>query len=372
VLRAIGEAPARLESLDVFRGLTIAAMILVSTPGTWTAVYAPLDHAIWNGWTPTDLVFPFLLFAMGAAVPFALSRRRGDPRRVRRHVLRRAALLFALGLLLNAIETAPPLNLETFRIPGVLQRIALVYGAAAALTERTSLRTQMLAALAGLSGYWALLTLVPVPGVGSGVLTPEGNLASYVDRALLGRHLLTPVYDPEGLLSTIPAIVTALAGVFAGAWLKEGGGRRRTLMLWSAGFAAMVAGFAWNRVLPINKNLWTSSFALFSAGLAAQTIAICHWLVDTLRWHAWSRPLAAYGRNTLAVYFLSVGFDAVLTRWRIGDGSLKGVLYRTGFASWLRPCCGAEAASLAYAIVYVALWGFVLFELHRRRIFIGV
>jgi predicted acyltransferase len=317
-------------------------------------------------------VYPFLLFAMGAAVPFALSRRRGDPRRVRRHVLRRAALLFALGLLLNAIETAPPLNLETFRIPGVLQRIALVYGAAAALTERTSLRTQMLAALAGLSGYWALLTLVPVPGVGSGVLTPEGNLASYVDRALLGRHLLTPVYDPEGLLSTIPAIVTALAGVFAGAWLKEGGGRRRTLMLWSAGFAAMVAGFAWNRVLPINKNLWTSSFALFSAGLAAQTIAICHWLVDTLRWHAWSRPLAAYGRNTLAVYFLSVGFDAVLTRWRIGDGSLKGVLYRTGFASWLRPCCGAEAASLAYAIVYVALWGFVLFELHRRRIFIGV
>src|SRR5215831_19205992 len=211
----MSDPPARLESLDVFRGLTIAGMILVSTPGTWTAVYAPLDHAIWNGWTPTDLVFPFLLFAMGAALPFALSRRRGEPRGIRRHVLRRAALLFALGLLLNAIETAPPLNLETFRIPGVLQRIALVYAAVAALTERTSLRTQVLAALAGLFGYWALLTLVPVPGIGAGVLTPDGNLASYIDRAVLGHHLLTPVYDPEGLLSTIPAIATALAGVFA-------------------------------------------------------------------------------------------------------------------------------------------------------------
>src|SRR5262249_6205387 len=198
---------------------------------------------------------------MGAAVPFALSRRRGDPRRVRRHIVRRAALLFALGLLLNAIEAAPPLSLATFRIPGVLQRIALVYAAIAVLTERTSLRTQVFAALGLLFGYWALLLLVPVPGVGAGVLTPEGNLASYIDRTVLGRHLLTPLYDPEGLLSTVPAIATALAGVFAGAWLKEPGARQRTLTLWAAGFAAMIAGFAWDRALPINKNLWTSSFA---------------------------------------------------------------------------------------------------------------
>jgi predicted acyltransferase len=154
--------------------------------------------------------------------------------------------------------------------------------------------------------------------------------------------------------------------------LKEPGAHRRTLTLWLAGFAAMLAGFAWSRVFPINKNLWTSSFALFSAGLAAQTIAICHLLIDTLQWRAWSRPLAAFGRNTLAAYFLSVGFDAVLTRWRVADGSLKSVLYRVGFASWLRPCCGAEAASLGYALAYVAVWGVVLFELHRRRIFIGI
>src|SRR5436190_14515484 len=171
----MSDAPARLDSLDIFRGATIAAMILVSTPGSWNAVYAPLDHAVWNGWTPTDLVFPFLLFAMGAAVPFALERRRGAPRRVRVHVLRRATILFLLGLLLNAIETPPPLDLATFRIPGVLQRIAIVYLAVAWLTEHGSLRVQIATVVAALAGYWAALTLIPVPGIGAGVLTPEGN-----------------------------------------------------------------------------------------------------------------------------------------------------------------------------------------------------
>jgi predicted acyltransferase len=284
-------------------------------------------------------------------------------------IAKRGAVIFLVGLALNLLPGFDP---ATVRIPGVLQRIALVYAATAALTERTSLRTQVLTAIAALLGYWALLTLVPVPGAGAGALTPEGNLASYIDRALLGRHLLTPTYDPEGLLSTIPAIATALAGVFAGDWLNARRAPHRTLALWMAGFAAMLAGFAWGRVFPINKNLWTSSFALFSAGLAAQTIAICHGLIDTLRWRSWSRPLSAYGRNTLAAYFLSVGLDAVLTRWRVGDSSLKGMVYRDAFAAWLRPCCGAEAASLAYALVYVALWGAVLFELHRRRLFIGI
>src|SRR5213592_3718692 len=159
----------RLESLDVFRGATIAAMILVSTPGTWEAVYWPLEHATWDGWTPTDLVFPFLLFAMGAAVPFAMARRRGTERRIRRHVIRRALILFAIGLALNAIETPLPLVWSTFRIPGVLQRIALVYAAVAGLAERTSWRTQAAAAAAALVGYWAVMVLVPVPGAGRGV-----------------------------------------------------------------------------------------------------------------------------------------------------------------------------------------------------------
>jgi predicted acyltransferase len=364
--------PQRLDSLDVFRGLTIAAMILVSTPGTWSAVYTPLDHAAWHGWTLTDLVFPFLLFAMGAAVPFALARRRGTPRRVRRHVGRRAVILFALGLILNAIETAPPLHWATFRIPGVLQRIALVYLAVAWLTERASPRTQIAVAMSALVGYWAALSLIPVPGIGAGVLTPSGNLASFIDRALLGRHLLDPRFDPEGLLSTVPAVVTALCGVFAGDWLKETPQRHRAAWLWAAGFAAMLSGLAWGSVFPINKNLWTSSFALFSTGIAAQVLAAFYWLVE-VQGRAWSSAFVVYGRNPLAAYFLSVGCDSLLTHWTVVDGaSLKSVLYRTVFASWLRPCCGAEAASLGYALAYVVVWGAILSAMYRRRIFIGI
>src|SRR5262245_45946449 len=194
-------------------------MILVSTPGTWEAVHPWLEHAPWNGWTLADLVFPFLLFAMGAAVPFALERRRGR-QSLRRHVIRRAMLLFALGLLLNAIETPPPLSLATFRIPGVLQRIALVYLAVSWLTERTSTRTQVAVAIGALLGYWAAIAWIPVPGCARPTLSGECNIGSFIDRLVFGRHLLYPTWDPEGLLSTVPAIATALFGVFAG--LAEG------------------------------------------------------------------------------------------------------------------------------------------------------
>jgi predicted acyltransferase len=363
----------RLEALDVFRGLAIAAMILFSTPGSWSAVYTPLDHALWHGWTVTDLVFPFLLFAMGAAVPFALGRRRAAERRVGTHIARRALILFALGLLLNAIEATPPLHLATFRIPGVLQRIAIVFLAVAWLTEHASRRAQIASVAAALAGYWAALTFIPVPGVGAGMLTPEGNLASYIDRALLGRHLLNRFSDPEGILSTLPAIATAMCGVIAGDWLKERRQAHHSVWLFTAGLLAMIAGLAWHRTFPINKNLWTSSFALFSAGLAAQALALFHWVVDVRGWRGWSRPLLVYGRNPLAAYFLSVGGDSLLTRVSVGgSGSLKGIVYRSMFVPWLRPCCGAEAASLGYAIVYVVLWGVLLGEMYRRRIFIRI
>jgi len=238
------------------------------------------------------------------------------------------------------------------------------------LTAFASWRLQVGIASLLLFGYWLLLLVVPVPGAGAGVLTPTGNLASFVDRALLGGHLLTPSYDPEGLLSTLPAIATALCGVFAGDWLKAPRARHRSLWLFIAGVVATVVGLGWGRLFPINKNLWTSSFAMFSAGLAAQALAACHWLIDTVGWRAWSRPFSAYGRNPLAAYFLSVGFDSVLTNWLVGGGeSLKGFLYRATFASWLRP---PEAASLAYAIAYVVLWAVVLTGMYRRRIFIGI
>jgi len=372
-----GAPRQRLDSLDVFRGVTIAAMILVSTPGSWTAVYPPLDHALWHGWTPTDLIFPFLLFAMGAAVPFAMARRRGEPRVVRRHVLRRAAILFALGLVLNAIES-PPIDWAAFRIPGVLQRIALVYLAVTWMTERMSICAQVAVVVAALAGYWTAMTWIPVPGVGAGVLTPEGNLASFVDRALLGRHLLTKLYDPEGLLSTVPAVATAMAGVFAGRWLKAPPDTvpesdRRTAWMFAAGCIAAFAGLAWGRVFPINKNLWTSSFALLAAGIAAAVMAVCHFVVDSRGWRAWSRTFMAFGRNPLMVYFLSVGLDSILTRSVVGDGApLKSAIYYGFFLPTFQPCCGAETASLAYAVAYVVLWGAVMLEMHRRRFYIGI
>ena len=371
----IRHANGRLDSLDVFRGATIAAMILVSTPGTWEAVYAQLDHAAWNGWTLTDLVFPFLLFAMGAAVPVALSRRKAANRRLPRHIVRRGLILFALGLLLNAIQAKPPVSLRTFRIPGVLQRIAIVYVAIAWLTERTTRRTQAIVAVGALLGYWAVMTLVPVPGVGAGVLTPEGNLASFVDRSILGSHLAFMTWDSEGLLSTIPAVTTALAGVFSSAWLVRAQFKRHhTAYLLAAGAGAMALGWWWGRAFPINKNLWTSSFALFTAGLAVETLALAHWLLDIHHWRGWSTPFVAFGRNPLAAYFLSIGLDSVLSRWIVtpGGASLKWVLYRAAFASWAEPCCGPEAASLLYAVAYTTLWGVVLWIMYRRRIFVGI
>jgi predicted acyltransferase len=368
-------ASGRFVSLDVFRGLTIAAMILVSTPGTWDAVYWPLDHALWNGWTLADLVFPFLLFAMGAAVPVALARRRRTPKHLWRHVIRRALVLFGLGLALNALDPSARFSLSTFRIPGVLQRIAIVYLAVAWLTEKTSLRTQAIVAVAALAGYWAAMTMIPVPFWGPGILTPDGNLAAFVDRAVLGRHLVHITWDSEGLLSTIPAIVTALAGVLAGHWLlRSPRPRHESLLLFLIGIGVAAIGLLWDRVFPINKNLWTSSFVLLSGGLAVATLALCHWLLDVQRWRGWSTPFAALGRNALAIYVLSVGLDNLMTRWNLltRGASIKWEVYWYGFGAWLAACCPTETASLAYALAYTALWAALATVAYRRHVFVGI
>jgi predicted acyltransferase len=376
---AAGAPPERLHALDVFRGFTIAAMVLVNNPGTWAAVYRPLTHAEWHGWTPTDLVFPFFLFIVGVSIPLALGQRRargaGRARLVAR-VVWRAAIIFALGLVLNGVAAFRFVgDLDTIRVMGVLQRIALCYGAAALVFLGTSARVQVALVALLLLGYWALLVLVPVPGFGPGDLGREGNLAAWLDRLVLGRHIYRggKVYDPEGLLSTLPAIATTLTGVLAGQWLVTARSQlRRVGGLVGVGTAALVVGLAWGEWFPINKALWTSSYALFTAGAATLGLAVCMLVVGREPPWRWTTPFIVFGTNALALFFLSTLGALLLITTPIaevaGTTTLHAWLYRRLFAPWASPV----NASLAWAVTYLLVWLGAMWLLYWRRIFIRV
>jgi predicted acyltransferase len=354
--------PTRLLSLDAFRGLTVAAMVLVNNPGTWQAVYAPLRHAEWHGWTPTDLIFPFFLFIVGVAIPLALGRRiAGGAGRseVILKILRRSVIVFGLGLLLHAV---PDFDFANIRIPGVLQRIAVCYLVAALVFVWTGWRTQAALVAVLLVGYWAALTLVPVPGFGAGRLDPEGNLAAYVDRLVLGRHIwrAARVYDPEGVLSTLPAIATTLMGVLAGRWLKAGRTREATAFgLLMAGVVGVGLGELWAVWLPVNKALWTSSYAVLTAGAALMALALCYWLVEVRGVRGWTRPFVVLGVNALALFFVSTLVARLLIAFK-----LHAWLFAHLFAPWAAPV----DASLAFAVAYLAVWFALMWLLDRRGV----
>ena len=366
-------APPRLLSVDALRGLTVAAMVLVNNPGTWSAVYGPLQHAEWHGWTPTDMVFPFFLFVVGVSIPLALGpalERGASGLPVR--VLRRAAVIFALGLLLHALPFFP---LATLRIPGVLQRIAVCYLLAALLVGATrgarGWRVQAVTAGVLLVGYWLLMTKVAAPGQVAGDLSPDGNLAGYVDRLVLGsRHIwqATRVYDPEGILSTLPATATTLLGVLAGHWLRAGqvtgrAGAQIVGGLAVGGVAAAALGWLWGLSFPVNKPLWTSSYALLMAGLAALALAAGHWVIEVRGRRAWAVPFAVLGVHALTLFFLSSMMAKLLFIVRVGAGGprLQTWLFEHVFAPWASPV----DASLAYALVYVLLWWALMWALDR-------
>jgi predicted acyltransferase len=366
---AVPTRPERLLSLDVFRGLTVAAMLLVNNPGTWSAVYDPLEHAAWHGWTPTDLVFPFFLFIVGVSMAYSLLPRleQGDARgRLFGRAAKRSAILVGLGLLLAAFPYYN-LDLSHLRIPGVLQRIGLAFFLASAVVLFARPRAQAGVAAGLLLGYWAAMTLVPVPGFGAGNLGKEGNLAAYVDRALLGTdHLWASArtWDPEGLMSTLPAVATVLLGVFAGRWMRsERSPAERLVGLFLAGNAAVVAGLVWNEAFPINKNLWTSSYVVFTAGLALHTLAVCYWLVDVRGRRRWAMPFAWFGMNAIFAFFLSGVMGRLLYMVKVSDGRpIKDVIFGAAFDSWLP----AHDASLAFALCFVALWTAIVWAMHRR------
>ncbi len=361
----------RLYSLDAFRGLTIAGMILVNNPGSWSHVYAPLRHAEWHGCTPTDLIFPFFLFIVGVAVPFSFGKRleRGDSRgRMVLHVTRRAAILFALGLLMRAV---PHFDFATLRIMGVLQRIGLVYLVAAPAYLFLGVRGRGGLTAGLLLGYWALMALVPVPGYGAGDLSPDGNLAAYLDRLIMPNRLWAGTWDPEGLLSTLPAIATTLLGIFTGEWLRSDGSYGRKLSgLLLTGVLLIVLGLIWGAAFPVNKALWTSSYVLYTAGAGLLLLGFFYWVMEMLGYTAWARPLVIYGMNAIAVFVASGMVAKQIGLIRVGSEgqSMKAWIYEALFASWAGPLNG----SLAFALSYVLAWLAIMWILYRRRIFIKI
>src|SRR5947209_8936575 len=344
-------ATGRMTSLDVFRGITIAGMILVNNPGTWDAIYSPLEHSKWDGWTPTDLVCPFFLFIVGVSITLALARRAesgGSKRDLYLKIVRRSLIIFAIGLALSDFPYNDP---ATFRIPGVLQRIAVCYLFASVIFLNTSWRTQALIVAALLLAYWAILIFIPAPGFAAGDLSMAGSIASYVDRSVFGAHTWKPLYDPEGILSTTGALATTLIGVLTGHFLRT---RREPLekvaAMFAAGAACVIVGWAWNYWFPVNKALWTSAYVVFTAGMALELLALCYWLIDIKKLDRWAKPFLVFGTNALTVYFLSEFFVLLASLIRFPPPArdsveLLGLVYAKLFASWASPA----SASLTLA-----------------------
>ena len=370
---AVAAAPAatRLVSLDVFRGLTMAAMVIVNNPGDWGTVYAPLLHAPWDGWTPTDLIFPFFLFIVGVSI--TLSRKSASTAAI----LRRGLIIFGLGLFLAGY---PRFDVTRWRIPGVLQRIAVCYVVAAFAFRATSgdrrrQGTLMLTfAIALCAAYWLVMMHVPVPGGFAGDLSPEGNLGAYLDRALMGGHLWRPGWDPEGLLSTIPAIATTLFGIVAGLCINADmpAGRKVTALA-AGGLAGIVLGELWNLVFPINKNLWTSSYSVFMAGAAAWFLALCYWAIDVKGWRGWTKPFVILGTNAITLFVASGLLVKTLALIRIaGPEGTPITVSRYAYLHYFVPLASPKNASLLYAVANLAVLFGLLAWMYRRRLFLKV
>lgn len=368
-------ASERLLSLDAFRGLTMALMVLVNNAGNGDDSYMQLRHSEWNGWTITDTVFPSFLWIVGVAITLSLGKRlaKGIPRtRLLLDVCRRSAILFVLGL---AVYAFPHFNLATQRILGVLQRIAICFLVASAIYLFTGVRGQI-AWLAGLlAAYWIMMTFVPVPGYGPGRQDVEGNFAHYVDRLVLGSHnyASTRTWDPEGVVSTLPSIATTLFGVLAGGLLQfRRSLRQRVAWLFGVGVLLLAAGSICGLWMPINKKIWSDSFSLFMAGLDFMVFAALAWLIDGLGWHKPVRPLVILGMNAIAIYLVSEFAAETLSaiRWHSPTGpvSLQGYLY----SHWFAPLGSPPNASLLYSLAFTAAMYLVAWAMYRRGWFLRV
>ncbi len=366
--------PQRSLALDAFRGFAIAAMILVNSPGSWEHVYAPLRHAAWHGCTPTDLIFPFFLFVTGAALHYAF-RQLGPAALAAQlpRIVRRVALLFGIGLALNWYAIWPPL--EELRVMGVLQRIAIAWGLAAVIVLALGRPARIAVAAGILLGYWLLL----VTGATGEPYALESNVVRRFDLAILGASHMYSIggiaFDPEGLLSTLPAVASVLLGYELSGLLQadaSGGATSASAgKLAAAGLALVVAGLAFGLMLPINKSLWTGSYVLYTSGISALVLAALARLANGAGGRRWLKPFAIYGENPLLLYILSWLLVATLERlWHVtlpdGTVTVAGTAAFLWFSNWLP----LQAASLVVALLQVLLFGLVAWILHRRQILV--
>ncbi|RNC92323.1 MAG: DUF1624 domain-containing protein [Allomuricauda sp.] len=359
----------RILSVDIFRGMTIVLMILVNTPGTWSAVYAPLLHAKWHGYTPTDLVFPFFLFIVGTSIVFAYKNKTLEAS-VYKKITIRSLKLIGLGLFLGAFTISFPFIKEfaEIRFPGVLQRIGVVFFFASILFLNLDWKKLIAVAAILLVGYWLLMVFVPVEGVASTLERAPNNLANWLDVQVFGSHNYKPDYDPEGLLSTIPSIVSSLLGIFTGLILVSKQAKKVTL-LFGIGGSMLLVGHLWDLFFPINKALWTSSFVLVTAGWANIVLALIYYLTDVKKIRFGSIFRYA-GANAIVVYFLSSFISKLFYLIKIDEEtSLHGWLFEK---IYVHDFLSLQMSSLLYGLSVVAFYCILAQVLYKRKIFIKV
>ncbi len=371
----ITDNKTRLRSLDFFRGLTVAGMILVNNPGDWDNIYAPLEHSKWNGCTPTDLVFPFFLFIVGVSIVYAMATKKTDPANHRAIILkaaRRSLTIYALSLILNLI---PKFDFQHLRFLGVLPRIAIVFFICTVIFIKTSRKTQVWIFWIILIAYYFIMNFIPVPGVGPSNLEPSTNLGAWLDNLLLTPNHMwsgSKTFDPEGILSTLPAISTCLLGVMTGTWLrrKDRSPENKVAWLFSVAVLLVIGGLIWDGFFPMNKALWTSSFVLFTGGLAMAALTLSFWLIDVNGRKKFTEPFVAFGSNAITIYFVSGYVPELIGSIPVHDDGLNSNLWQYGyhhlFSSWLSPV----NASVVSALVYVSLLSIPMIIMLRKKIFI--
>ena len=372
----------RVLALDVFRGITLTAMIVVNNHGDPRYAYPPLAHAPWHRWTPTDLIFPFFLFIVGMAIPYSFAgrlERQASGRKLYAHIVLRSITLFAIGLFMNGytqfMTGHSRYHLSDIRISGILQRIALCYLLASFIYLKTKIRGQALIVAVILVLYFILLKFVPVPGGAAGVLEKEGNWCQFIDLHVMAGHLASATWESKGLLSTFPALAGTLIGVLAGQFLRsERPPMEKVARLFLIGNIGMFLGVVWSAWFPINQNLWTSSLVLFMCGMAMVIFASCYYLVDLKKATWWIKPFVVFGVNPIALWFLAGDGSSVTNlenvRLTMTDGtlvSLKAVIVHW-LATWAGPLHGSEL----YAFAWMLLWMGIFSILYKKRIFIKV